>query len=184
MCSDSSKNLVKQPRVWPQNESSPELESFTNAFLQIRTIITKGVAEAKETPALFLSSVVVFVHSFSHVRLFLTPWIAARKACLSLTISQRLPKFMCIALMMLSSHLILWLPLLCSVLSDSLPPHGLLCPWNFPGKNTEAGCHSFLQGIVPTQGLNPGLLHCRQILYSLSYQGSPLLFSMASQSTS
>ena len=55
----------------------------------------------------------------------------------------------------------------CSVLSDSLRPHGLeptrlLCPWNFPGKNTGVGCHFLLQGIFPTQGLNPGLLHCRQ----------------------
>ena len=30
-----------------------------------------------------------------------------------------------------------------------------------PGKNTLVGCHALLQGIVPTQGLNPGLLHCR-----------------------
>ena len=37
----------------------------------------------------------------------------------------------------------------------------------------EVGCHSFLQGIFPTQGLNPDLLHCRQILYTLSYQESP-----------
>ena len=35
------------------------------------------------------------------------------------------------------------------------------------------GCHALLQGIFPTQGSNPGLLHCRQILYHLSYQGSP-----------
>ena len=35
------------------------------------------------------------------------------------------------------------------------------------------GCHSLLRGIFPTQGLNPGLPHCRQILYHLSYQGSP-----------
>ena len=35
------------------------------------------------------------------------------------------------------------------------------------------GCHSLLQGIVPTQGLNSGLLHCRQILYQLSHKGSP-----------
>ena len=34
-----------------------------------------------------------------------------------------------------------------------------------PGKNTGMGCHSLLQGIFPTQGLNLGLLHCRQILY-------------------
>ena len=41
-------------------------------------------------------------------------------------------------------------------------------------KNTRAGCHALFQGIFPTQGLNPGLPHCRQILYKLSYQGSTL----------
>ena len=49
----------------------------------------------------------------------------------------------------------------------------LLCPWDSPGKNTRVGCHSLLQGIFPTQGSNLGLLHCRQILYHLSHQGSP-----------
>ena len=43
-------------------------------------------------------------------------------------------------------------------------------PWGFPGKNTGVGCHSLLQGIFLTQGLNPGLLPCRQILYHLSHQ--------------
>ena len=38
------------------------------------------------------------------------------------------------------------------------------CPWNFPGKNTGVGCHFLLQGIFLTQGLNPGLLHCRRSL--------------------
>ena len=51
----------------------------------------------------------------------------------------------------------------------------LPCPWNPPGKNTGVGCHFLLQGIFPTQGLNPGLLHCRQILYHLSHKGSPPL---------
>ena len=37
------------------------------------------------------------------------------------------------------------------------------------------GCHALFQGIFPTQGSNPGLQHCRQILYHLSYQRSPLL---------
>ena len=65
-----------------------------------------------------------------------------------------------------------------SVVSDSLWPHGLLparlpCPWDFPGKNTEVGCHSFLQGIFLTQGLNLALPHCRQILYLVSHRGSP-----------
>ena len=59
-----------------------------------------------------------------------------------------------------------------SVMSDSLRPHGqLLCPWDFPGKSTGVGCHFLLQGTFPTQGLNLGLLHCRQILYWLSCQG-------------
>ena len=61
----------------------------------------------------------------------------------------------------------------CWVMSDSSRPHGwgssmLLCPWRFSGKNTWVGCHAFLQGIFPTQELNPRLLWlllCRQILY-------------------
>ena len=44
-------------------------------------------------------------------------------------------------------------------------PGRLLCPWNFPGKNTGVCCHSLLQGIFMTQGSNLHLLHCRQILY-------------------
>ena len=47
----------------------------------------------------------------------------------------------------------------CSVVSDSLQPHGLqptrlICPWDFPGKNTGVGCHFLLQGIFPTQEWN------------------------------
>ena len=40
--------------------------------------------------------------------------------------------------------------------------HRLLCPWDFPGKDTGVGCHFLLQGIFPTQGSNSGLPHCRQ----------------------
>ena len=43
----------------------------------------------------------------------------------------------------------------------------------FPGQNTGVSSCSLLQGIFPTQGSNPGFLHCRQILYYLSHQGSP-----------
>ena len=65
-----------------------------------------------------------------------------------------------------------------SFVSDSLQPHGLgparfLCQWNSPGKNTGVGCHSFLQGIFPTQESNLNLPYYRQILYCLSHQGSP-----------
>ena len=41
-----------------------------------------------------------------------------------------------------------------------------------PSKNIGVGSHFHLQGIFPTQGLNPGFLHCRQILYHLSHQAS------------
>ena len=56
---------------------------------------------------------------------------------------------------------------------DCSPPGSSVhsCP---SGKNTGVGCHFLLQGIFLTQELNPGLLHCRQILYHLSHQGSPL----------
>jgi len=60
-----------------------------------------------------------------------------------------------------------------SVVSDCLWPHGLYSPWNSPGQNTGVGSLSLLQGIFPTQGLNPSLPHCRQILYQLSHKGSP-----------
>ena len=48
-----------------------------------------------------------------------------------------------------------------------------LSPWNSPGQNTGVHSLSLLQRILPTQGSNPGLLHCRQILYQLSHKGSP-----------
>ena len=59
------------------------------------------------------------------------------------------------------------------VVSDFLQPHGLYSPWNSPGQNTWVGNLSLLQGVFPTQGLDPGLPHCRQILYQLSQEGSP-----------
>ena len=44
---------------------------------------------------------------------------------------------------------------------------------NSPGKNSGVCCHALVQGIFPTQGLNPGLPHCWRILYCLSHQGNP-----------
>ena len=66
----------------------------------------------------------------------------------------------------------------CPVPSNSLWPQGLqlarlLCPCDSPGNNTGVGYHALLQGIFSTQGSNPGLPHCRRILYQLNYQGSP-----------
>ena len=51
--------------------------------------------------------------------------------------------------------------------------HGLYSRWNSPGQNIVVGSLSLLQGIFPTQGSNPALLHCRWILYQLSHQSSP-----------
>ena len=58
----------------------------------------------------------------------------------------------------------------CSALCDPMDcsPPGSSVHGNSPGKNTREGCHALLQGIFPTQGSNPGLLHCRQFLYRLS----------------
>ena len=61
----------------------------------------------------------------------------------------------------------------CSVVSDSLRPQGLFSLWNSPGQKTGVGSCSLLQGIFPTQRLNPSFPHCRRILYQLSHQGSP-----------
>ena len=71
-----------------------------------------------------------------------------------------------------------WRPFLCvcsvtSIMSDPVQPHGPLpsrlpCPWDFPSKNTGVGCHSLLQEIFSSQGLDPHLLcllYLRQILY-------------------
>ena len=54
--------------------------------------------------------------------------------------------------------------------------------WNSPGQNTGVGSPPLLQGIFPTQGLNPGLPHCGQILYQLSHKGSPKILEWVSLS--
>ena len=72
--------------------------------------------------------------------------------------------FILLHVMMCESH---------SVVSDCLQPHGLYSPWTSLGQNTGVNSLSLLQGIFPTQGLNPGLPHCRQVLYQLSHKRSP-----------
>ena len=60
-------------------------------------------------------------------------------------------------------------------MSGFLRPHGLYSPWNYPGQNTGVGSLSILQEIFLTQGLNPGLPYCRQILYQLFQREKPFL---------
>ena len=65
---------------------------------------------------------------------------------------------------------------LCPTLCDPMDcsPPGSSIHGDSTGQNIRVGCHALLHGIFPTQGSNPGLPHCRQILYYLSHQGSPL----------
>ena len=65
------------------------------------------------------------------------------------------------------------LELSCSAVSDSLRPTRILCPWNFPGKSTEAGCPFLLQGIFPTKGSNLRLLHWQADSLPLRHLWSP-----------
>ena len=71
-----------------------------------------------------------------------------------------------------------------SVVSDSLRCHGLYGLWNSPGQNTGVDSLSLLQGIFPTPASNPGLPHCRQILYQLSHKGSPRILEWVSYPSS
>ena len=63
-------------------------------------------------------------------------------------------------------------------MSDSLQPYGPYSPWNSPGHNAVDSLF-LLQAIFPTQGSNPGLLHCRQIVYQLRHKGSPRILEWA-----
>ena len=88
------------------------------------------------------------------------------------------PHFFPLNLFFLQKHIVLVLVfsfLLCPTLChpmDCSPP-GPSVHGDFSGKSTGVGCHALLQVIFWTQESNQGLLHCRQILYQLSYQGSP-----------
>ena len=96
-------------------------------------------------------------------------WSSQIKNCFKHWGEGVVPSKMCCAVLsrsVMSPMGTLWDPMDCSLPGSSV--HGAS-----PGKNTGAGCHALLQGIFQTQGSNPGLLHCKWILYKLSYQGSP-----------
>ena len=106
--------------------------------------------------------------SLSHVQLFGTPWTGAHQAPLSMRILQ--------------AGILEWVAMLSSrdllnpriePRSPALQAHSL--PFELPekSKNIGVGSLSLLQGIFSTQESNRSLLHCRRILYQLSYQGSP-----------
>ena len=78
-----------------------------------------------------------------------------------------LPLYIC---QTLYSHVLCWAQSLSRAQLFETP---WILPGDLPGKNTGVGCHALLQGIFPTQGSNPGVPHCRRILYCLNHQGSP-----------
>ena len=124
---------------------------------------------------------IAVIQPLSHVQLFATPWTVAHQVSLS-TLSQSLLKLMSIESVMPSNHMQsliipfkmkveVLVPQLCPTLqSHGLQPTRFLSPWDSPGKKTDMGSHSVLQGIFPTHRSNPGLPYYRQILYHLSHQ--------------
>ena len=122
------------------------------------------------------------VESLSHVRL-----------CASMDCSTQAPLSSSILeFAQIHVHWVVALPnhlILCSLVSSLWKWKLLSCvrlfvtSWS-PGQNTGVGSCSLLQGIFPTQGSNPGLLHCRQTLYQLSHQGSPRILELVAYSFS
>ena len=91
------------------------------------------------------------------------PWV--RGACSLVKLPIYVSKVLCCAVLCLVTQL-------CLTFCDSMDrsPPGSSVNGNSPGKDTGVGCHALLQGIFPTQEKNPGLPHCRRILYHLSHQ--------------
>ena len=84
----------------------------------------------------------------------------------------------CLDISNLSNQILCLFMLSHSAKSDSLLPQGLkiarvLCPWDFPDKNTGLGCHFLLQGILLTQGSNPHLLHWQVASFTTEPPGNP-----------
>ena len=159
----SSKWVVKQRRQLTKSTTHLAQELLMN-------VQCSGGSRsfAKEMRALKMRSTVP-----GHWKLAVTNWEQSSKLIL-LKLHEKLPKDSTSTIQPFYSHLsfeVKWSES-CSVMSHSLWPQGLYSPWNPPGHNTGVHSLSLLKGIFPTQGLNSGLLHCRWILYQLSYQGS------------
>ena len=118
-------SLPSDPPGKPMNTGEGSLSLFQEIFLTQE--FNMGLPHFRWC---LCAWIYIVVQSPSHVQLFATPWIATRQASLSLTISQSLPKFIFISSVMLSSHLILWCPL-------------LLLPWSFPASETFPMSHLF-----------------------------------------
>ena len=162
---------IRWPKYWsfnfnisPSNED-PGLISFRMDWLDLLAVqgTLKSLLQHHSSKASILQCSAFFIVQLSH------PYMTTGKTIAS-TRWTFIDKVMSLLLNMLSEWVsevaqscpTLWDPMDCSLAR-------FLRPWDFPGKNTGVGCHFLLQEIFPTQGLNPGLLHCRQRLYRLSH---------------
>ena len=166
---------IRWPKYWsfsfsisPSNEYS-ELISFRINWFDLLAIqgTLKSVLQHHSSKASILWSSAFFMVQLSHPYMTtgkttaLTRWnFAGSNRC----ISDMLIPVLCLVAQLCPIH---GNPMDCSSPGSSV--HG-----DSPGKNTGVGCHALLQGIFPTQGSNPGLPHCRPILYRLSNHGSPV----------
>ena len=129
---------------------------------------TKNLMDGHQIRIIFKLQALLFF-SFSKRRRHVLSCLSLRKTLLDL--GETTWKFLFI---WNRTYICIWETESCLVMSDSLQPQRLYRTWNSPGQNIGVGSLSLLQEIFPTQGLNWGLLHCRQIIYQLNYQGSPL----------
>ena len=166
---------IRWPKYWsfsfsisPSNEYS-ELISFRINWFDLLAIqgTLKSVLQHHSSKASILWSSAFFMVQLSHPYMTtgkttaLTRWNFAGS---NRYISDMLIPVLCLVAQLCPIH---GNPMDCSSPGSSV--HG-----DSPGKNTGVGCHALLQGIFPTQGSNPGLPHCRPILYRLSNHGSPV----------
>ena len=110
----------------------------------------------------------IFTICFNHQRTQTPENIMPSLCCILLLVSTNCPHpyfyLSCVLCLVAQSCLTLCDPMDCNSPGSSV--HG-----DSPGQNTGVDCHALLHGIFPTQGSNPGLPHCRWILYQLSHQG-------------
>ena len=179
--SNESVLCISWPNYWsfsisPSNEH-PGLISFRMDWLDLLAVqrTLKSLLQHHSSKASILWCSAFFMVQLSH------PYMITGKT-IALTILTFIGKVMFLLFNVLSRFAIVFFQGASilesesesrSVVSNSLQPHGLYSLWNSLGQNTGVGNLSLLQGIFPTQGSNPGLLHCRQILYQLSHKGSP-----------
>ena len=173
--SNKSALRIRWPKHWsfslnisPSNEH-PGLIPFRTDWLDLLAVqgTLKSLLQHHSSKASILWHSAFFIVQLSH------PYMTTRKT-IALTRRTFVDKVM--SLIKVYPYINIEWSESSSVVSDSLQPCRLYSPWNSPGRNTGVGSLSLLQGIFLTQGLNPGLLHCRRILYQLSYQGTALKF--------